>query len=238
MSKAVHLSRTDLTRTLLHIAGLWMLADFGYYLLLPLLGVQPSYNHGGVAITLYYVFWIGIAVIAFWPLYSLWPRYGRATTFANPLASYLVWSISFVACLLFAAYVLPRLPSINWKESWTPPDLVLATPWYFLPKSVEILFQQLLIVALVIALAAQKLSLQRISLYSAAAFGAAHVVLVFAAVPWGYVFRFMISAALFGLLFPYFILRMRNGLAISYLLHWGYYAVSVVLPHIFMASAR
>jgi hypothetical protein len=191
-----------------------------------------------VAATLYYMFWLGIAVITFWPVYATWPQHGRWTTFENRLASYLVWSLSFAGCLLFAAYVLPKLPSIHWKESWDPPEMMRATPWYFLPKSIDILFQQLLVVALVLALAAQRYSLRRISVYCAVIFGAAHALLAFGGVPLGYVIRFMISAAAFGFLFPYLILRLPNGLAYSYVVHWLYYAVSVVLPHIFLASTK
>jgi len=167
-----------------------------------------------------------------------WPRFASWDTFDSRLASYLVWSASFGGCILFAAYVLPYLPPVHWKESWTPPDVVLASPLYFLPKSMEILFQQLLIVALVLALSAQRCSLHRISISSALIFGGAHVLLAFGGVPIGYVIRFMLSAALFGLLFPYLILRVRNGFAYSYVIHWVYYAASVVMPHIFLSGVK
>jgi hypothetical protein len=229
---------TALIWTLAQIAAIWTVSDLGYHLLLPALRVQASYNAGSIAITLYYVFWVGIAVITFWPVYRTWPLYGRWTTFENRLTSYIVWSVSFAGCILFAAYVLPWLPSIHWKESWTPPDVLLATPWYFLPKSVDILFQQLLIAALVLTLSAQQYSLRRTSVYCAILFGGSHVLLAFGGVPWGYVIRFMLSAAAFGLVFPYLLLRVPNGLAYSYVVHWLYYALSVIMPHIFLSSAK
>ncbi len=52
--------RAQLIATLAQIAGLWIVSDLGYYLLLPALGVQTTYNAGSVAITLYYVFWVGL----------------------------------------------------------------------------------------------------------------------------------------------------------------------------------
>jgi hypothetical protein len=55
-------------------------------------------------------------------------------------------------------------------------------------------------------------------------------------VPLGYIVRFGISAAVFGTIFPYLILRVPNGMAYSYIVHWIYYAVSVVLPHIFLSK--
>lgn len=217
---------------LVQIAGLWILADLGYYLLLPALGVQPSYNAASIAISLYYIFWVGIAVITVWPIYASWAQDAQWETFANRFASYVVWSLSFTGCLLFAAYVLPLLPPVEWTQSWPPPEVRVATPWYFLPKSIDILFQQLLIVAFILALAARKYSLQKISLVCALSFGAAHILLVFGPTPISYVIRFMVAAAAFGFLFPYLVLRVPNGLAYSYMLHWLYYAVTVAMPHI------
>ena len=228
--------QAQLFRTVVQIAAIWTVSDAGYYYLLPALGVQPDYNSGPVAVTLYYAFWTGIAVITFWPLYATWPQYARWATFRNPLASYVVWSLAFAGCLLFAAYVLPLLPSVNWREPWNPPEMAVATSWYFLPKSIDILFQQLLVVALVLALAAQQFSLRKISVCSALGFSAAHALLAFGGVPAGYVIRFMISAAAFGFVFPFLILRVPNGLAYSYIVHWLYYAVSVLLPHIFLSK--
>lgn len=107
-----------------------------------------------------------------------------------------------------------------------------------MPKSIEILFQQLLVVALVLALSAQRYSIRTISIYCALVFGAAHILLAFGGVPWGYVIRFMVSAAAFGFVFPYLILRVPNGLAYAYVIHWVYYAASVVLPHVFSAPLK
>jgi hypothetical protein len=230
--------QAELLWTVVQIGAIWTVSDLGYYYLLPALGAQPSYNDGSIAVTLYYVFWIGIAVIAFWPVYASWPRHGRQETFENRLTSFLVWTLSFAGCLLFAAYMLPKLPSIDWTMPWRPPEMVVATPWYFLPKSIDILFQQLLILALVLALAARPYGIRTISLCCAVGFGAVHALLAFGDVPLGYVIRFMVSAAAFGFIFPYLLLRVPNGLAYSYIVHWVYYALSVVLPHIFLASSK
>ena len=223
---------------LLQIAAIWSLADAGYYLLLPAMEIEPNYNGGSITVMLYYEFWTGISVITFWPVYASWPEHAAWATFGNRLTSSIVWSLAFAGSLLFAAYILPLLPTVHWEESWTPPDLVVATPAYFLPKSIEILFQQLLIVALVLALAVRRNSIRTISIICAVAFGSAHVLLALGGVPTGYVIRFMISAAAFGFIFPYLILRVPNGLAYSYALHWTYYALSAVLPHLFLTSAK
>lgn len=218
--------------SLVQIAAIWIASDLGYYFLLPALGVKPSYNAGAVAITLYYIFWIGIAVITFWDLYGHWVK------FENRVASYAVWTLSFGGCTLFAAYVFPQLPSTIWAQSWSPPDVAVATEWYFLPKSVDILFQQLLILALVLSLSARSLTIGMISLYCAGLFGGMHVLLGLGGMPFGYVVRFMVAAAIFGLVFPYLILRVPNGLGYSYMLHWVYYAASVAMPRLFSAPVQ
>jgi hypothetical protein len=133
----------------------------------------------------------------------------------------------------FVAYVLPALPPFDPPGGLSPPELPLATPWYFLPKSVEILLQQLLVVALVLTLAAENCSLRRISLCCAALFGGAHILLAFGDVSWAYVARFASLAAVFGLVFPYLILRVPNGFAYSYVVHWGYYAATLLMARTF-----
>lgn len=227
---------SDLIATIALIVVLWSVSDIGYYLLLPALGLQPSYNADPVAITLYYVFWIGIAVITFWPLYASWSLYGKWATFGNRLTSYLAWTASFAGCTLFAVYVLPLLPPTSWTQPWSPPEVRIATPWYFLPKSVDILFQQLLVAALVLALSARNYGIRKISIYCAALFGTSHILLAFGGLPFGYVIRFMVAASIFGFLFPYLILRVPNGFAYSYVVHWVYYAVTVAMPRIFLST--
>jgi len=218
--------------TLGQIGSLWAASDIGYYFLLPALGQAGSYSASSVAVALYYAFWVGMAVITFWPLYGQWAR------FENRFTGYIVWSLSFAGCTLFAAYILPLLPRVAWTESWSPPELRVATADYFLPKSVEILFQQLLILALVLALSARDYSIRKISIICAVAFGLTHVLLAFSGVPTGYVIRFMVSAAAFGFMFPYLLLRVPNGFAYSYMIHWSYYAVSVILPYLFFPAVK
>ena len=79
--------------------------------------------------------------------------------------------------------------------------------------------------------AAQRLPLRTISSGCALLFGFAHILLGFGGVPFGYVVRFVIAATVFGLAFPYLILRFSNGFAYAYALHWLYYIVTIVMAH-------
>jgi hypothetical protein len=231
--KEIDSKTVQLIWQLVGIACLWAGSDVGYYLLLPAFGIEASYNTRPVSVALYYGFWAVLAVITFRSLFNYWSQYAKWPWFEMRIDSFIIWSFALVGPLLFVAFVLPMLPSIGWNEPWSPPEIRVANGWYFLPKSIEIVFQQLLIVALVLALAARQHAIGKIMAYSAAIFGGAHMMLVFADVPLGYVIRFVISAAVFGLIFPYFILRLRNGLAYSYMVHWLYYLATVTMPHLF-----
>ena len=233
--EAVLTSDAPLASILVRIAAVWILSDLSFYLILPALGLTGSYNGGSVAVSVHYVYWTGIAIIAFSPLYAEWLRTSPRAAFEQRFTSYLLWSVSFAGFVLFAAYVLPLLPPPVWDQSWDPPEVRVATSLYFLPKSIEILFQQLLILALVLALAARGHSLRRICGICALAFGSMHVLLALGGMPTGYVVRFMVAATAFGLVFPILILKAPNGLAYSYILHWIYYAVTVAMPRLLAA---
>ena len=233
--EAVPTSDAPLASTLVRIAVIWVLSDLSFYLILPTLGLTGSYNGGSVAVSVHYVYWTGIAIIAFSPLYAEWLRTRPRAASEQRITSYLLWSVSFAGFVLFAAYLLPLLPPPVWDQSWDPPEVRIATSLYFLPKSIEILFQQLLILALVLALAARGHGLRRICGTCALAFGGVHVLLALGGMPAGYVVRFMVAATAFGLVFPILILRVPNGLAYSYILHWIYYAVTVAMPRLLAA---
>lgn len=211
------------------IAAIWIVSDLGYYFLLPRLGVIPEYNQSGMAIALYYFYWVGLVVVLFSPLYLTWQEQSRWRTFDNRLVSGLIWTFFFLGAVLFVGLVIPALPPFVAPEGSTPPELPLANPWYFLPKSVDILFQQLLVAALVLSLSALGSNLRSIAITCAALFGGSHLLLLFGGAPVGYVVRFTVIATLFGLIFPYLILRVRNGLAYSYFIHWSFYALIVVI---------
>lgn len=100
---------------------------------------------------------------------------------------------------------------------------------YSLPKSIAILFQLLLVIALVLILTGQGFSLRKTSIFCALLFGGVHVLLVFDQVPLSFVIRFVGLATVFGLVFPAPILWGRNGFGHAYALHWGCDAPTIYL---------
>lgn len=215
----------QLTATLALIGCAWIASDIGYYFVLPWFGVTLRYATHPVSAAVYYGVWVAAALVAFRHLYREWEP------FEHRPASYFLIGLAVAALILFAVYGLPLLPPVHWPNDIEPPDLLFATPWFFLPKSIEILFQQLLIVAMVLAFSAHRCRLKSMAICAALLFGGMHLLLAFSEVPTTYVIRFTLAATLFGFVFPYLILRVRNGFAYSYLAHWGYYAVTLVMVH-------
>lgn len=208
------------------IAAAWIVSDAGYYLLFPLLGLKLGYNVEPIGIALYYALWTIVVLPVFWPLYRRWP------TAESPVLTHVILVGLLGGIVLFAVRGLPALPRIEWTESWEPPELMRATAWYFVPKAIEILYQQLLVAALVLALAAERYAVRTISFVCAGLFGGMHVLLALGGMPFGYVTRFVVAASLFGLIFPTLLLRVPNGLAYCYVLHWLYYLVTIVMSRI------
>jgi hypothetical protein len=146
---------------------------------------------------------------------------------------FVIMSLGSTGIFLYITYILPIFPPIHWAIDWVPPsELLTASPWYFLPKSVEIGLQQLLVAAMILVFDRQEMSLQRISWWSAVLFGSIHLLLVFGGSSIGYVAVFTVSAVVAGFVFPYLMLRVRNGFMYSFFIHWGFYAVVIVLARV------
>lgn len=225
--------RTPSRLTWLHVAGatsivaaVWSLSSVGYYLLEPLLHVASGYTEAPVTFVLYYLGWSLFVGLFFRSCYLSW-----AATEQPPQDV----SVVVVEAMLFAGFalfVLPRLPEITAGGVSPMPELFVADWWYFLPKSVEILFQQILIVALVLHLHRIGLPLRQIALLTAALFGGFHLSLALSDNSAFYVARYTVASTLFGLLAPYLMLRVRSGFFLSYGLHWGFYAADTTAAHL------
>ena len=219
-------------QTLLEVPAIWIVSDIGYNLLLPILGIGSSDDNHPFLITAYYVFWIAVVLINFWGFYKQW----KAIDVRPSMFMLVLFGIFGI--ILYLLYILPFFPPIHWASSWKPPSALLltASQWYFLPLTIEIALQQLLVAAMVLAFNAQKFSLQTISYWSAGLFGSIHLLLVFNGSSFAYVAVFTVSAIVAGFIFPYLLLRVRNGFIYTYFLHWGFYAVVTVLARVLLVA--
>lgn len=207
------------------IAGaLWLVSTAGYFAVSPWLGATVGYNDAPVFFAIYYAGFAGAAGFAYRDLFAgLAETDLRGLTF--PLAS---MALVFLA---YAGFILPLLPETAWTRDTQPVEFFWATQWYFLPKSLEILFQDVLIAALVLALARTGMRLVWLSVLTALLFGGFHVTMGLSYPNPFYVARYTAAAALFGAMVPWLILRLKGGFLAVYGVHWGYYALDIALIH-------
>ena len=217
--------RHGLLVTVLVIAVIWSLSSLGYYGLAPVFGDGFGYDEAPVAFTLYYGAWTALAAYVFHFDIDRWAaRHMLPQNHVLPV----VFAVVFAG---YALFVLPRLPAIDMPEDALPETWLAATGSWFLPKSMEILFQQILITALVLSLAARELSVARIGALVALLFGGFHLSLALSGENAFYVARYTVAATAFGAFLPYLMLRVRSGFIIAYAIHWSFYAVDLAIGH-------
>lgn len=215
---------------IIEIVVIWIVSDIGFYSFFPALGFGSAYSSHPFALALYYLFWVGVVHFNFSDLYDTW----EAVELRPSLL--VAFSLAGTAATFYLLYILPLFPPILWSAHWIPPsELISASPWYFLPKSIEIALQQLLVAALVLSFDSHGTRLRTISLWTSALFGGIHLLLVFGGSSTGHVIVFTAAAVASGLVFPYLLLRVKNGFVYAYALHWAFYAAVIVLLRLVFA---
>lgn len=103
---------------------------------------------------------------------------------------------------------------------------------YLVSKSFDILFQQVMIVVMVMWLSQQNYSLRDIILYFLLLFGLVHL---FALFPAGKIFGtyYLISSLIGAVIFPILILKVNYGFVYSYIVHFFFYSISSVFFWLF-----
>ncbi len=208
------------------MAGLWLFANLGYFLIFPALGLGLSYNTSPIVIAVYFLSWAGITLFYFWDLFALW------LPVRNQIWLYVVLSLGFGALVWGLLYVFSFLPALSGFHLTPSTDILFANPWYFLPKSAEVLMQQLLITVLVLVLSFRLHSLKKVIIGFAFCFGGAHLLLF--SIPdtvTAYALIMTIGSFLSALVFPYLIVRVRGGFVYSYAIHLLFYIFLAMLLH-------
>jgi hypothetical protein len=219
--------------TVLSVAALWSASSYGYYALVDALGLESGYNEAPGLFAAYYLLCTGLAVL--WFRRALAGSLVRETFVAHAIAMVPVMA----AFAVFVAVILPTLPPVSvWRAPSDPPEFMFASGWYYLPKSADILFQQVLVASMIFTAAQSKFSLPAIAVGMGLMFGGFHILLAFDGFSPLYVARFTIAASLFGLVVPYLYLRLKHGFRWAYGLHWSFYALDAAITHIVLAVPR
>ena len=223
--------KVQIGRAVPMVAVLWLVSSQGYYTLIAALGVDSGYDDAPLLFASYYLAWAAVALWLFRPLLTAPLRLATIKREAFVM-------LPVMACfVLFVIYGLPLLPAVSeLRAPSEPPEFMFASAWYYLPKSADIVFQQVLVAGLVLTAARAGYGLLPIAFSTALAFGAFHLLLVFDGFTPTYITRFALSATLFGAVLPYLYLRARNGVRWAFGLHWGFYAVDATLTHFILAA--
>lgn len=210
------------------IAALWVLANVGYYVILPVLGYQLSYNSAPIVIAGYFLLWALISTAYFWNLLK-----------KNVIKKHHIWiygilSLGSAALIWGLLYLFSFLPILRIPQLPFNTDILFSTPWYFLPKSIEILVQQILITVLVLELYFRFNSLKETVIGYAICFGGAHILLFsINGAPTPYALLMIVGSLLSALIFPYLILRVRGGFIYAYTIHLVFYIILATLLRTF-----
>lgn len=225
----MHINTNNNTHAFLYvvlgeIAALWVLANVGYYTVLPLFGYQLSYNSAPIVIAGYFLLWALISTAYFWNLFKknvakkhhIW-LYGILSLGSAAL----IWGLLY----LFSSLPIPQIPHLPFNT-----DILFSTPWYFLPKSIEILVQQILITVLVLEFYSRFNSLKETVIGYAICFGGAHILLFsINGSPTPYALIMIAGSVLSALVFPFLILRVRGGFIYAYTIHLVFYILLATL---------
>ncbi len=196
------------------VAAFWAAANVGYHLLFPALGLSLDYNLSAVPIALYYLAWSLVSVAYFYKLFSSWAPtpsriwlYGLQSLVIAAMVGALIYSLSFFPTL--------RGPAL---APYT--DLLFVTPWYFLPKVFEVLMQQILITTLVLEFYARFRSMSlTLSAYGFTFVGAHIFLFALGQSPAAYSLSITLWAAASTWVFPYLLLKVKNGFVYTYTIH-------------------
>ncbi|MFZ1481639.1 MAG: hypothetical protein WAT25_12805, partial [Paracoccaceae bacterium] len=161
-------------RAILIVAVLWLVSSQAYYALVTTLGLDSGYDAAPVLFAAYYLTWAAVALWLFRALIA--DNLGHTTVAREGLAMLPV----LVGFALFVVYGLPLLPKVSeLRAPSEPPEFMFSSAWYYLPKSADILFQQVLAASLILTAARAGYRLLPIALGMAVAFGGFHLLLAF-----------------------------------------------------------
>lgn len=210
-------------------AGLvWTAANAGYYYIPTLLGYHITYNTTPLITSVYFGVWVLIAGLLFRNILA-------QLTIERQLSVYLLVLTLYGVCFSVLFYYFSLLPIPHTPFALPESDILTATPWYFAPKAIEVLLQQILVVVAIVGLYNYFGTVRATAIAFAILFPLAHILFdttIGTTVPFMIIMSF--GALVSALFFPYFIIRVRSGFVYTYLIHLAFYLVVATLLHFFL----
>lgn len=219
-------TRQTLVRSLFEVFAIWILANVGYFTVFPAIGYELDYNGSPVSIAVYFLICASFCIYYFWPLF----KHSIALDARIWIES--VMSLGLATLLSALLNGLSHLPTLSGPSNAPYTDILLSTPWYFMPKMAEILLQQVLIAVLVLELFERLRSMYRTIIWYSIIFGGGHVFLyAFTNASSQHAAFMTLGALASSFVFPYLLLRVRGGFLFTYTIHVLFYITLALVLH-------
>ncbi len=136
-------------------------------------------------------------------------------------------SLSLILHGLVSYFIITYVERPNWVFSDRGASFLLMNDYYVWAKPLDVLVQQLLIIWLTTKLYTSGLTLKQIISFFLIAFGSIHIFQVLKTdLVIGLIFT--AGALVSSVLYPYLLLRMRNGYIYNYMFHLGLYNMAAL----------
>jgi hypothetical protein len=219
-----------MARELLPIIFLWVMSFVFFTEVPPLLGYELSYSSHPFLSALYYAAWLGAFL-------GMYPECVERVRISFGPRWYVLLGVVLVVATVFYTHVIPFIttPAEITAVVAAHPEAPFFSygPLYVLPKTIEIFFQQVLVIESIYIVAAYTRRFLVTSLTFGLLFALIHIV-SFVYNPSPVTFSMVGVAGLAGAMMPYLVLRVRSGVVFAFALHWLFY---VFLAVHFIATA-
>jgi hypothetical protein len=169
----------------------------------------------------FYLVAIGLLLYFFYPTYK---SFFQQTRWYELL---ILVTLSLVIHGLVSYFIINYVERPSWPFSDRGTSFLLMNSFYVWAKPFDILVQQLLIVWLAAKLYKDGLTLKQIISFFLVAFGAIHIFQVLKT-DWMIGLLFTAGALASSVVYPYLILRTRNGYIYNYMVHLGLYNIAAL----------
>ena len=136
-------------------------------------------------------------------------------------------SLSLIVHGLVSYFIITYVDKPDWIFSDRGTSFLLMNNYYVWAKPFDVLVQQLLIIWLTTKLFANGLTLKQIISFFLIAFGSIHIFQVLKT-DWVIGLLFTAGALVSSVLYPYLLLRVRNGYIYNYMFHLGLYNIAAL----------
>lgn len=136
--------------------------------------------------------------------------------------------ISIIIHLISSYFILNYLNQPIWPFDSRGTSFLLMNNFYLWTKPFDVFLQQLLIILLVTKLHEYKLTLKQITMLFVLGFGVIHIFQIFKTdIIIG--LAFTLGAIISSFIYPYMILKVRNGYIYNFMIHMGIYNIAALL---------